>query len=110
MLNIEFRMMKSREIFLCIIILAFSFSCNQKKEESNPMLTLNLQTVEHQNFSLQQLANNKASVILFLQPECPFCNSYGKTLKSLDSLFESKHVKTYAVVAGKFYPDSEIVS
>jgi len=103
-------MMKLKKFFLWMNIFAFSFSCNQGKEESNPVLSLNLQTVEHQNFSLQQLANNKASVILFLQPECPFCNSYGKTLKSLDSTFESKQVKMYGVVAGKFYPDSEIIS
>jgi len=71
---------------------------------------MNLQTVEHQNFSFRDLKNNKASVILFLQPECPFCNSYGKTLKQLDSTFTSQEVKIYGVVAGKNYPDSEIIS
>lgn len=110
-MNIEFRIMSLKFTLLIAISYSIFFSCSEKKEiENNSMLALNLQTVDHQNFSLRQLANNKASVILFLQPECPFCNSYGKTLRTLDSSFESKQVKMYAVVAGKFYPDTEIVA
>ena len=107
MLNFEFRMIK-----LPVIIsgMVFLLSCGTKEDQKNSLVSLNLQTLEHQDFSLSQLENNKASVIIFLQPECPFCNSYGKTLRSLDSTFRSKQVKMYAVVAGKFYPDSEIVS
>ncbi|MFI5135357.1 MAG: redoxin domain-containing protein [Chitinophagales bacterium] len=85
-------------------------SCNKNEKENSSLLGMNLQTIEHHDFSFRDLKNNKASVILFLQPECPFCNSYGRILKQLDSTFTSQQVKIYAVVAGKNYPDSEIIS
>src|SRR5206468_11988669 len=99
--------------FLCASAPLWLFifpSCTQKDISVSSLYSVSLFTLDHQNFSLNQLSANKASVILFLQPECPFCNSYGRTLRSLDSTFESKQVKMYGVVAGKFYPDSEIVS
>lgn len=108
MLNAEFRTMK----LIAAIILPLSFlifSC-QNENENDLLSSVTLQTLDHQNFSFKQISSNKASVILFLQPECPFCNSYGKTLKQLDSVFKSKDVKVYGVVAGKNFPDSEIVA
>ena len=106
MLNIGFQM----KLKVIIAGLALLVSCSTKEEQKNLLTSLNLQTLEHQDFSFSQLKNNKASVIIFLQPECPFCISYGKTLRLLDSVFQSKQVKMYGVVAGKFYPDSEIIS
>jgi thioredoxin-related protein len=98
-------------IFHGLVIFSFFISSCGKNEKQNDLFnSLTLQTVDHQNFSFAQLGKNKASIILFLQPECPFCNSYGKTLKHLDSAFTSKEVKMYAVVAGKYYPDSEIIA
>ena len=91
---------------LFLISSLFVFSC---QNENTLISSITLQTVDHQDFSFKQISSNKASVILFLQPECPFCNSYGKTLKQLDSVFSAKKVKMYAVVAGKNFPDSEIV-
>src|SRR6188474_1859019 len=97
-------------VFLCASVplwftLFFTSSCTRESS----LHSISLKTLDHQDFSLRELKNNKASVVIFLQPECPFCNSYGKTLRSLDSTFKAQQVKMYAVVAGKFYPDSEIV-
>jgi peroxiredoxin len=49
-------------------------------------------------------------VVIFLQPECPFCNSYAKTLRHLDSVFSAKEVQMYGVMAGTNYSDSELVA
>ena len=67
-----------------------------------------LQTLGHEPFSFEKLASNKATVVIFLQPECPFCNSYGKTLRNLDSVFTQQRIQLIGVVAGKNYPDNEI--
>ncbi|HYV91695.1 MAG TPA: redoxin domain-containing protein [Chitinophagales bacterium] len=99
--------MKLLHLFLVIFCVSVIGSCAKKQKLD---FSLQLPTVEHQKFSFSELQNNKASIILFLQPECPFCNSYGKTLRLLDSVFQSQQVRMYGVVAGKFYPDSEIVS
>ena len=102
------KMMKPFLVTISLFTLLFS-SCMKSTRQSEEIVSIKLQTVEHKNFSLQEIADNKASVILFLQPECPFCNSYGKTLKKLDSAFATQGVKLYGVVAGKNYPDSEII-
>lgn len=107
MLNVKFRMIRLRVL---LTGMAFLLSCSTEEDQKSSLQALNLQTLEHQDFSFSQLENNKASVFIFLQPECPFCISYGKTLRLLDSAFQSKQVKLYGVVAGKFYPDSEIIS
>lgn len=99
-------------VFLCCSILTgfiILSSCLNKNESSASLFKVSLNTVDHEEFSLGSLANYRASVIVFLQPECPFCSSYGRTLRSLDSVFKSKNVKMVAAVAGKFYPDSQIM-
>src|SRR5215217_8387022 len=101
-------MMKSLLVILFLFNLLFS-SCTKNAKQGNWLSETQLQTVDHKDFSFQELTTNKGSVILFLQPECPFCNSYGKTLKQLDSVFTILQVKIYAVVAGKNFSDSEIV-
>src|SRR5580765_163769 len=90
-----------------IFALVITTSCTQKISNPN-LFSIQLNTLDHQLFSFQELAKNKASVILFLQPECPLCNSYGKTMHALDSVYSEKNIPIYGIVAGKNYPDDEI--
>jgi peroxiredoxin len=82
-------------------------SCVQQKTETD-FFSLKLQTVDHETFSFQTLESGKATAIIFLQPECPFCNSYGKTFRELDSATTKAGITFIAVVAGKNYPEEEI--
>mgnify|MGYP003542988682 FL=1 len=82
-------------------------SCVQQKTKTD-FFSLELQTVDHETFSFQILESGKATAIIFLQPECPFCNSYGKTLRQLDSAITKAGITFIAVVAGKNYPEEEI--
>lgn len=82
-------------------------SCVQQKAKTD-FFSLELQTVDHEKFSFQTLGSGKATAILFLQPECPFCNSYGKTLRQLDSTITKAGITFIAVVAGKNYPEEDI--
>ncbi len=101
--------MKSSLLFLYLLILFPLHGCENKIANSN-LFDTELRNINGETFSFNQLSNNKASVIIFLQPECPFCNSYGKTLRLLDSTFSLQQVKIYGIVAGKNFPDSEIVA
>ncbi|MBA3647470.1 MAG: redoxin domain-containing protein [Chitinophagales bacterium] len=92
-------------LLFCITLFA---CCAKKEPASADLFSVQLTTVDHRNFSFQQLSDNQASVILFIQPECPLCNSYGKTMHALDSTYSSQKIPIYGVVAGKNYSDSEI--
>lgn len=101
--------MKSSFFFVYLLILVSLPGC-EKKITNNNLFSTELRNIDGNIFSFSQLQKNKASVIIFLQPECPFCNSYGKTLRLLDSTFNLQQVKIYGIVAGKNFPDSEIVA
>ncbi|MCY7409169.1 MAG: redoxin domain-containing protein [Chitinophagales bacterium] len=101
--------MKASSLFVYFLILFLLHGC-EKKIATNNLFDTEVRNIDGENFSFNKLSNNKASVIIFLQPECPFCNSYGKTLRLLDSTFNLQEIKIYGIVAGKNFPDSEIVA
>ena len=94
---------------LTITSILFLLSCSSRAPvDQSGLFSISLSAVDHTSFPLANLAEKKASVIIFLQPECPFCNSYGKTLRQLDSVYSQRGIKFIGVVAGKNYPEQEI--
>lgn len=81
-----------------------------KKEPVTDFSSLELTTLQHDKFSFAELSTKKAAVIVFLQPECPFCISYGKTLRQLDSALTRQGILFIGVVAGKNYPENDIAA
>lgn len=94
---------------LTITSILFFLSCSSPAPvDQSGLFSISLSAVDHTSFPLVGLAEKKASVIIFLQPECPFCNSYGKTLRQLDSSYSEKGIPLIGVVSGKNYPENEI--
>lgn len=91
-----------------LIVLILSSGCS-RKEAAPDFFATALSTVQQEQFSFAGLRSKKAVVIIFLQPECPFCNSYANTLRRLDSTFQQADITLLGVVAGKNYADSEIM-
>lgn len=91
-----------------LFVLLLPSGCS-KKEAAPDFFATVLSTVQHESFSFADLRQHKAVVIIFLQPECPFCNSYANTLRRLDSTFQQADITMIGVVAGKNYADSEIM-
>jgi thioredoxin-related protein len=97
----------------CLIVFALLISCSKsqsKKDQKQPtdIFSLSLNNLERNQYHLRDLSKSKGSVIIFLQPECPFCNSYGRTLKLLDSVCMQKELSLVGVVSGINYPEAEI--
>ncbi|MBX7107552.1 MAG: redoxin domain-containing protein [Chitinophagales bacterium] len=94
---------------LCFSLLVIVLQTGCSKKESEPdFFATDLNTVQHEKFSFAELRSAKAVVIIFLQPECPFCNSYAKTFRRLDSTFQEADIVMLGVVSGKNYAGSEI--
>lgn len=100
--------MKQHHFLLFLLAICLPACVKKDPKSTTGLFSITLNTVDHQSFSLGQLSASKAAVILFIQPECPFCNSYGKTLRQLDSAYSQKGIRFIGVVAGKNYPDQEI--
>lgn len=99
--------MNSGIVTMLLATVLLATGCAEQKTQAD-FFSIELQTVDHEKFSFDTLQSGKATVIIFLQPECPFCNSYGKTLRQLDSIFTETGLTYIGVVAGKNYPEEEI--
>ena len=55
------------------------------------------QTYTHQPFTLQQIREHPATVVLFLDPECPGTQKYGATLRQLYQKWQKEDVDVVAV-------------
>lgn len=64
--------------------------------------------VTGKKFSLQQLRENKASVIIFYSPECPICISMTKSVREMADSFGLKGAKFYLVYPGTYYSKTHI--
>ncbi|WP_435353987.1 redoxin domain-containing protein [Emticicia sp. SJ17W-69] len=63
-------------------------------------LTINAQklpTDSEQIFDYKTLKYNKASIVVFFDPECPICQKYTKNLIELDKKYSSEGIKIYVV-------------
>lgn len=56
-----------------------------------------LSTDKAEMFDYKTLKNNKASVVVFFDPECPICQKYTKNLTDLDKKYSIEGIKLYIV-------------
>ena len=63
---------------------------------------LQLKNLDNETFPLSQLNKNKASVIVFLLPDCPACESYSATLNTLRNRHKNSGFEFYGIFPGKF--------
>ncbi|MBI2269645.1 MAG: redoxin domain-containing protein [Bacteroidetes bacterium] len=86
----------------------FLLACSAHHTNKNELFTITLKTINGVEFPLQQLSTNKASVFIFLSPDCPVCQSYSLTLNQLFDKYKTDGVKFYGVFPGSNFDRSEI--
>lgn len=86
----------------------FLLACSADHTKKSELFTINLKTIDSIEFSLQPLTANKASVFIFLSPDCPMCQNYSLTLNQLFDKYKTDGVKFYGVFPGKNFDQSEI--
>ncbi len=91
-----------------IVLAVLSIVGNCTKPPAVHPWSIELESLDGQSFALAQLARHRASVILFVQPECPFCHTYAHTFLHIDSLLRTKDIALVGVVAGTNFPKPNI--
>ncbi len=76
-----------------IFLLLFS----SERISAQNLYSIQLKTLDHKIFSLDEIKKNNASVFIFLLPDCPGCQSYSLTLNQLNKKFESAGIVFYGV-------------
>jgi len=67
-----------------------------------------LPTDTEQVFDYKTLKNNKASIVVFFDPECPICQKYTKNLTELDKKYSVEGIKLYVIYPFKVLEKSSL--
>ena len=87
----------------CII---FSFlSCN---ESATDLFSFRLLAADSSTVDFSLLKKNKASVFIFLAPDCPLSQNYTLTLSNLSKQFEKNSICFYGIIAGNDFEKNEV--
>lgn len=52
---------------------------------------------------------SKATVLFFLSPECPLCESYSLNIRNLIAQYASKDINFLAIIPGKEYSSEQVI-
>ena len=69
---------------------------------------IKLQTLEGRDTLLSSLIKNKASVFIFLAPDCPLSQSYTLTLNEFSKKYLKNKISFYGIFPGTFYSIEKI--
>lgn len=73
-----------------------------------PSIAQRLSTDKEEMFDYKTLKNNKASIVVFFDPECPICQKYTKNLTDLDKKYSIEGIKLYIVYPFKVLEKSSL--
>jgi thioredoxin-related protein len=78
-----------RTLYSVILILQFfTFYCSNAQK---------LYSDKGQVFDFKNLKQNKASIIIFFDPECPICEKYTKNIIEMDKKYRKEGIEIYVV-------------
>ena len=95
---------------LCSLVFSLLF-CSYAASSQNisvRLQSLKLQSIDGSTFLFSEIKNNKASVILFLSPDCPLCQNYVLTIKQMQEEFEKTGIQFYGIFPGTWYKVEEV--
>jgi peroxiredoxin len=69
---------------------------------------IQIETLDSKKISIDHYSNYKATVIYFLSPECPLCQSYSLNIKQLKSQFENKGFRFLGIVSGTYFSKTQV--
>ena len=79
----------SKTLYSVILILQiFTFYCSNAQK---------LYSDKGQVFDFKNLKQNKASIIVFFDPECPICEKYTKNIIEMDKMYSEVGIEIYII-------------
>ncbi len=94
------------KIKILLILIPFLFAFDSTKLEG--LFGIKLQSILGETFALSKLKLNKASVVVFLLPDCPACESYSRTLIDLREKYLREGFEFYGVFPGNYNSTEEM--
>ncbi|MCH8331810.1 MAG: redoxin domain-containing protein [Bacteroidetes bacterium] len=86
-----------------IILFVLLFKLTGVANLSPTLFDLELSNMSGGSFALSTLAENKASIFVFITPECPIAQRYTLTMRNMAKEYEKNNIKIYGIVSGTYY-------
>lgn len=80
-------------------------ACGPRSEST---LQDDFQVYSESTFGQDVLSGNRATIIIFLSPDCPLCENYSLNIKQLKNAYPSEEIVFYGIFPGKNYTNPEI--
>ena len=90
---------------ILFILSVYFISCSP---ENGTFFELQLPTADNKTVNLSETKNNRASVFVFLNPDCPLSQKYSLSIKNIFAEYSGKNIPVYLVFPGRLYSNSEI--
>jgi peroxiredoxin len=104
------RLRKAGHWIVLLLLLLLIAACRTERPAAEGLFSLQVERTDDSTLSLSSLANNKATVFVFLAPDCPLSQNYTLTLNELQRQFVAESVVFYGVVSGNWFDDAAIDS
>jgi len=92
---------------LCLFFLFISCGENATVN-SRELFSFKLSSSDNLQFDFSLLKNNKASVFIFLAPDCPLSQNYTLTLNNLQEHFKENNILFYGIIPGNNFNKIEV--
>ncbi len=90
----------STSLFLLIIFACENESSSGLFIDEKVLLNLEIKTIEEESVKLNQIEKRKATVFLFLSPDCPIAQKYTSRYEYLYQQYKEKGIEFYGVFPG----------
>ena len=85
------------------------YTASITKSVAQIAVTFPLKTIENKTIDIAKtIQTRKATVFIFLMPDCPLCEYYTLPLKKLQTEYQVKNIDFYLVFAGTLFSTDEI--
>lgn len=92
---------------ICLFVIGLMlFSCNSYDRPD--LTTLELKTLEGEEYIYKQNDSLTANIFIFMSPECPLCINYTRSVLQLEKKFDGAAVQFIMVFPGTYYTTTQI--
>jgi peroxiredoxin len=98
-----------RQLLLKLCLFFLFISCGENADvNSKEVFSFKLSAADNLQFDFSLLKNNKASVFIFLAPDCPLSQNYTLTLNNLQEHFKKNNILFYGIIPGNNFNKNEV--
>jgi thiol-disulfide isomerase/thioredoxin len=89
-------------IFICYLLLFSVFVFGGDKQDTL-LIHKSLKTLDGKVFEFSDFTKNKASILVFMAPDCPISQKYTLTLREIAEKYKDRNIPIYLIFPGTYY-------